>query len=74
MLFWMREISAPTTAVSRSRLATVQHSSAQNDPGLTYTYTFDSMGRPYSLVDNAAAPYHWVNSATYGPSDEMQQL
>jgi len=67
-------LDATYTYNTEGRVATVQHPSAQSDPGLTYTYTFDSMGRPYSLVDNAGTPYHWVNSTTYGPSDEMQQL
>ena len=59
---------------SEGRVATVQHPSAQNDPGLTWTYSFDSMGRPYSLVDNEPTPYHMVTSATYGPSDEELQI
>jgi YD repeat-containing protein len=65
-------LDATYTYNSEAKVATVQHPSAQNDPGLTYTYSFDSMSRPYSLVDNEPTPYHWVNSVVYGPADEAQ--
>jgi len=67
-------LDATYTYNGEGRVATVQHPSAQNDPGLTWTYSFDSMGRPYSLVDNEPTPYYWVTSATYGPSDEELQI
>ena len=55
-------------------MATVQHPSAQNDPGWNYTYSFDSMGRLGGMVDNQATPVTWVQNVIYGPSDELQQI
>ena len=42
--------------------------------GATYTYGFDAMSRPVSLVDNQQNPVTWVSNATYGASNELKVL
>jgi YD repeat-containing protein len=39
-------------------------------PGLTYTYTYDAMGRPYSLIDNQAPAVHYVNTVVYNAANQ----
>jgi RHS repeat-associated protein len=43
-------------------------------PGVKYTYTFDSMGRPNKLTDDAASPVDWVKNLAYGVAGEMTSM
>jgi YD repeat-containing protein len=43
-------------------------------PGATYTYSFDSLGRPNKLTDNQATPIDWVKDVLYAPSGQMTQI
>ena len=36
-----------------------------------YTYAYDTMGRPISLIDNQSNPETWVNGVQYGLSGEL---
>ena len=36
--------------------AFLQHPPVQDDPGMTYAFSFDGLGRPCHLVDNPLAP------------------
>jgi RHS repeat-associated protein len=40
----------------------------------TYTYAYDGMGRPISLIDNQQNPQTWVNNVQYGLSGELLQI
>src|SRR5258708_7415832 len=42
--------------------------------GPTYTYAYDTMGRPISLTDNQPTPAAWVNNVQYGLSSELLQI
>ena len=42
--------------------------------GPTYTYAYDTMGRPISLTDNQSSPETWVNGVQYGLSSELLQI
>jgi RHS repeat-associated protein len=42
--------------------------------GPTYTYTFDSMGRPWKLTDNAAPPVEWAKNAVYDAGNRLTGL
>jgi len=44
------------------------------EPGATYTYTYDGMGRPITLADNRTTPVNWVTNVQYGPSNELKQM
>src|SRR5205085_2772467 len=50
------------------------HPGGTSDPGLTYTYSFDSMLRPYSMVDNQSTPVTWMQGVTYGAADNILSL
>ncbi len=39
-----------------------------------YTYAYDTMGRPISLIDNQSNPETWVNGVQYGLSGELLQI
>ena len=54
-------------------MATVTHPSG-SDAGRTYTYSFDAMGRPVSMVDNQSPPVTWVQNVTYNAADQILQL
>ena len=41
--------------------------------GATYTYSFDSMGRPNKLVDNKGTP-DWIKDVLYGPAGQLTQI
>jgi RHS repeat-associated protein len=43
-------------------------------PWRTYTYSFDTMGRPNKLTDNQATPLDWVKDVLYSPSGQMTQM
>ena len=42
--------------------------------GPVYTYSFDSMGRPNKLTDNAPTPLDWVKDVLYGVAGQMTQM
>jgi YD repeat-containing protein len=42
--------------------------------GPTYTYAYDGMGRPVSLVDNQPTPETWVSNVQYGISGELLNI
>ena len=42
--------------------------------GPTYTYSYDTQGRPIGLVDNQASPVTWVNNVQYGVASELKQM
>jgi YD repeat-containing protein len=42
--------------------------------GPTYSYSYDTQGRPTGLVDNQTSPVTWVNNVQYGPASELRQL
>jgi YD repeat-containing protein len=67
-------LDATYTYNTEGVVASVQHPSAHNDAGKTYTYSFDSMNRFSGLVDNQSTPLTWVQSVVYGPSNELQQM
>jgi len=43
-------------------------------PGATYTYAFDSMGRPNKLTDNQPSPLDWTKDVLYGTAGELTQM
>lgn len=43
-------------------------------PWRTYTYAFDTMGRPNRLTDNQATPLDWVKDVLYSPGGQMTQI
>ena len=43
-------------------------------PGATYTYGYDGMSRPITLVDDRSTPVNWVNNVQYGPANELKQM
>jgi len=49
-----------------------QNGQIVQQPQLTYTYTYDGMGRQYSAL-NSVTNTSWPASASYGPSDEFLQ-
>ena len=42
--------------------------------GLTFTYTFDSMGRPNKLTDNQATPVDWAKDVVYNAAGQITQM
>jgi hypothetical protein len=42
--------------------------------GPTFTYTFDSMGRPNKLTDNQATPVDWAKDVLYNFAGQVTQL
>jgi len=45
---------------------------SQWENGRTYTYEFDSLGRPNKLTDNQATV--WAKDVLYGPANEMKEM
>jgi hypothetical protein len=43
-------------------------------PGMTYVQTFDGMGRPVSIRDNADPQVIWADGVQYGPAGELTQI
>jgi YD repeat-containing protein len=42
--------------------------------GLTFTYSYDAMGRPEKLTDNQPTPVDWVTNAVYGAAGQMTAM
>src|SRR5712691_910436 len=42
--------------------------------GTTYTYAFDSMGRPSALTDNDSPAITWIQNAVYNAADQITAL
>jgi YD repeat-containing protein len=55
---------------SEGKVLTVSYPNA----GQTFTYVYDTMGRPISLTDNQSSPETWVNNVQYGISSELLQI
>jgi YD repeat-containing protein len=45
-----------------------------NLPGATYTYTYDAMARPITMVDDSQSPVNWVTNVQYGAANELKQM
>jgi RHS repeat-associated protein len=47
---------------------------AYPNSGPTFTYTYDSMGRPIKLTDNQAEPVDWAKDVVYNAAGQMTQV
>jgi RHS repeat-associated protein len=43
-------------------------------PGPIYTYTYDAMGRPATMVDNQSPQYTWAQQTAYNAANQMTQF
>src|SRR5262249_3558074 len=65
---------------NEGRVATAKYPDAYDNSvgttvtGRTYTYTYDTLGRPISLADNRPTPVTWGNNGQYGPAGELRQM
>jgi YD repeat-containing protein len=51
---------------NEGKALTVKYPDTSGVTGLTYTYTYDGLGRPIKLTDNQSSPRDWVSNVQYG--------
>ena len=64
-------LEATWTYDDEGKMTSIKYPNSLSLTGTTYTYTFDSMGRPLSLSDGTT---NIASGATYGPAGEMTAL
>lgn len=68
------EAAYPYNGEGQTVPVTNPRATQQQGPVRTYTYSFDTMGRPNKLTDDQATPLDWVKDVLYSPSGQMTQI